>query len=490
MGFFTTKRDTTPALAPLRFTNTMSGTVEETPLTKGNVKMYNCGPTLYGTQHIGNMRAAVFADLLRRTFEVWGYKVQQVINLTDFGHLVSDADEGDDKMSQGLKREGMSMNLENMALLADKYQAEYFADIDTLCVVRSKITFPRASQYIHEQVALISALVEKGYAYETKHGVYYDVSRFAAYGKLGGINLEGQRTGARVADTGEKHGPFDFVLWKKDKKLGWASPWGLGFPGWHIECTAMIFTLLGKQIDVHTGGIEHIPVHHNNELAQAEAASGKQFVKYWLHNDHITIDGKKISKSLGNTIYVHNIVDKGYSPVALRYWFLTAHYRSPANFTWGAMAGADTALKRLRHAYIEAGTDTSAPDAALVANIFAPFAAHIAEDLNTAKALAYVWDVVKNADISGANKLAFLIAADRVLGLQLADSGPIAKLVFTPASEVPEEVSSLLNSREEARKNKDFARADQLRKDIEAAGYDLTDAADGPKLAPRASQIE
>ncbi|MDB5224799.1 MAG: cysS [Candidatus Adlerbacteria bacterium] len=483
MGLFSFKRQQAEPLPPLRFTNTLSGEVEEfVPLSNKTVKMYNCGPTLYGTQHIGNMRAAVFADILRRTLEHWGYQVQQVINLTDFGHLTSDADEGDDKMSTGLKLAKMALTLDNMAKLADKYQQEYFDDIDALNVVRSKITFPRASHYIPEQIALISSLEQKGYAYATKQGVYYDVSRFPAYGKLGGINLEGQREGARVAENTEKRGPFDFVLWKSDKKLGWTSPWNKGFPGWHIECTAMIFKLLGKQIDIHTGGIEHIPVHHNNEIAQAEAASGKQFVKYWLHNDHITIDGKKISKSLGNTVYLHNIIDKGYSPIALRYWFLTAHYRSPANFTWDAVVGADTALNRLRRAFLE--LPTTGADLKQDGGFMATFNAALADDLNTAKALATVWDLMKNTEVSPATKRALLVAADEVLGLGLAQSGPTAKLALT-AEAIPAEVQKLVDDREAARTGKDFARADELRQAIDTAGFELADTPEGPKVTPK-----
>jgi cysteinyl-tRNA synthetase len=299
---------------PLQLHNTLSGKLEPfAPLSSREVKMYNCGPTVYDRQHIGNMFAAILPDTLRRALEAWGYKVKQVINITDFGHLVSDADLGEDKMSKGLEREGLALTMENMHTLAEKYTALYLDDIAALGIDTKKILFPRASQYIPEQIALIKTLEQKGYAYKTSDGVYFDTKKFADYGKLGNINLAGQEAGARVEQNPEKKNPTDFALWKyqpegenKKEKLGWESPWGRGFPGWHIECTAMIFKLLGKQIDIHTGGIEHIPVHHNNEIAQAEVITGKQYVKYWLHNAHITIEGKKYQSRLATPYTFRN----------------------------------------------------------------------------------------------------------------------------------------------------------------------------------------
>ncbi|MDZ4226124.1 MAG: cysteine--tRNA ligase, partial [Patescibacteria group bacterium] len=364
MGFFSFFKKPGEGLPPLKLHNTLLGTLEEfSPLSSSKVKMYNCGPTPYDRQHIGNMVPPVLADVLRRTLEAWGYKVTQVMNITDFGHLTGDnegnPDEGEDKMTRGLAREGLKPTMANMRKLAEKYAGLFFEDVELLGVDTKRVAYPRASDYIPEQIALIKTLVQKGYAYEIADGVYYDTVRFKGYGKLGNINLEGQRTGVRVAEKADKKNPHDFVLWKKSEKMGWPSPWGKGFPGWHIECTAMIFKLLGKQIDIHTGGIEHVPVHHNNEIAQAEAATGKQFVTYWLHNAHITVEGKKISKSLGNTVYLTQIVDRGLNPRALRYWFLTGHYRTPMNFTWEAIEGADQALKRLTRAYLEAEMNSS-----------------------------------------------------------------------------------------------------------------------------------
>lgn len=483
-GFKKRTKDTEPGLAPLRFHNTLSGNVEEfVPLNPGEVKMYNCGPTVYGTQHIGNMRAAILADLLRRTFVAWNFQVKQAINITDFGHLTSDADEGEDKMTAGLKREGMKLTLENMSKLAEKYTEEYFADLDLLGVDRSKITFPRASAYIENQISLIKALEEKGYAYATEFGVYYDVSRFPAYGMLGNINLAGLKEGARLEDTSHKRGPMDFILWKSDEKLGWQSPWGMGFPGWHIECTAMIFTILGKQIDVHTGGIEHIPVHHNNEIAQAEAATGKKFVNYWLHNDHITIEGKKISKSLGNTVYLRQIIDRGFSPRAFRLWALGGHYKSPMNFTWDAMEGANTAYFKLTRFFFEdmkksggtAETSTFKKD----------FTDAIANDLDTPRALARMWELIKDDTLSEAHKRECLILADSVLGIGFTEVGEGKKIAVIETTELPEEVQKLVEERAAAREAKDFAKSDELRAKIEALGYELKDTQEGSQVVPK-----
>lgn len=461
--FFASKK---PSLPPLLLRNTLSGELEEFKPINGIVRMYNCGPTVYDYATIGNLRSYIFADTIRRGLDVWGYKVKQVINITDFGHLVSDADEGDDKMTKGLQREGLALTMQNMAKLAERYTEAFLRDIEQVGLVTSRITFPRASAYVPDQIALIKTLEQKGYAYQTEEGVYFDTAKFPNYGKLGSQNLAGQETGARV-ESARKRNPQDFVLWKSDKKIGWDSPWGKGFPGWHIECTAMIFSLLGRQIDIHTGGIDHIPVHHNNELAQAEAATGKPFVNYWLHHEFLTIESKRLGKSMGNAITLQSLVDKGLEPRALRYWYLTGHYRSPMNFTWEAIEGANTALKRLTRAYLEAPKGTA--DQAFLKELYAA----IANDLDTPRALALVWENIKTL-----NK-ATLIQADKLLGLGLAAHKPQRLAV---KEELPEGIQSLVNAREAARKSKDFEKADEMRKEIESAGYDLTDTPDGPQV--------
>ena len=469
LNFF---RSSKPNLPVLRLRNTLSGELQVFEPVNGTVKLYNCGPTAYDRQHVGNLFPPVVANTLRRALEAWGYKVAEVNNITDFGHLSED-EASEDKMTKGLRQEGLPLTLENMRVVAEKFAALFFADLPSLGVDPKRVQYPRASDYIAEQVAVIKALEQKGYAYKTSDGVYFDVSKFPAYGKLGGINLAGQRQGARVEEKAEKHTPNDFVLWKPDQKLGWQSPWGLGFPGWHTECVAMIFALLGRQIDIHMGGMDLIPVHHNNELAQAESLTGRQFVRYWVHNAHITIEGKKISKSLGNTVYLHNIKDKGYSPRSLRYWFLTGHYRTPMNFTWDALQAADTALGRLSRAYLEMPKGKA--DEAFLQKFYAA----IAEDLNTAKALALVWEHIETLN------QATLAQADKILGLGLADARPSAKLQVLQKTDLPEDIQALVNEREAARSAKDFARSDSLRTEIESKGYEIKDSPQGPSLTKK-----
>lgn len=479
------RRKKTPAspLPRLKLFNTLSGAKEEFVPMSRVIKMYNCGPTVYDYVHIGNLRAYVTADTIRRTLMYWGYPVEQAINITDFGHLVSDADEGEDKMTKGLKREKMKVTMENMAKLAEKYAQAFLRDIQELGLDVEHIRFPRASHYIAEQIALIRTLEQKGYAYRLADGVYYDTSRFAGYGKLGRQDLQGQESGARLEENVEKHkrNPQDFVLWKMDKKLGWESPWGLGFPGWHTECVAMIFTILGKQIDIHTGGIDHIAIHHNNELAQAEAVTGKQFSRYWLHGEFITIEEKKVSKSLRNTIVLAQLKDKAIEPRALRYWYLTGHYKSPMNFTWDAIEGANTAYGRLTRAFLELPPSNLKPDAKFMRD----FLAAIADDLNTPQALARVWDMLRDPELIPALKRASLAEADKILGLGLGHSGPVAKVTVISTGDLPDEVQRLVAAREEARRNKDYKRSDDLRAQIAKKGFDVKDTPDGQKVTKK-----
>ncbi len=452
--------------------------------------MYNCGPTVYDQVHIGNLRSYIFADTIRRVLLAWHFRVNQVINITDVGHLVSDADEGADKMEESAKKKGKKAQD-----IAAEITELFFQDLDALDIDRAAIQFPRATEYIAEQVALVQALEEKGYTYTTEDGVYFNTTKFPKYGTLGAIDLAGQKEGARVEENPQKKNPHDFALWKFSKKREkrqqeWDSPWGTGFPGWHIECTAMIFKLLGKQIDIHTGGIDHIPVHHNNEIAQAEAATGKRYVKYWMHHNFITIEGKKISKSLGNTIYLHSIADRGYSPRALRYWYLTGHYRSPMNFTWEAIEGANTALMRLNRAYLElaqtkessAGAAGHNGDPSAKDSFAAAFYAALANDLDTPKAVALMWELLKDDTVSPAAKQASLLMADGVLGLGLSEKRDSVKIAVVETSDLPEEMQTKLKEREAAREAKDFAKADELRKEIEDAGYEIKDTPEGVKL--------
>ena len=453
------------------------------PSPAKKIRMYNCGPTVYDRQHIGNLSAAVFGDLLRRVFEYNGFAVQQVINITDFGHLVSDADEGEDKMTKGLKREGLTLSMEHMHELGTKFMNLYFEDIKKLNVQTEKITFPRASDYVPTMIAMIQTMEEKGYAYKTTDGMYFDTARFSDYGALGGIDQVQLQAGARVKENAEKHSQADFSLWKFNKKLGWDSPWGKGFPGWHLECSAMINSILGKQIDIHTGGIEHIAVHHNNEIAQSEVATGKKpFSRFWLHREHIRMGDSKLAKSSGNVAYLSDVLERDIHPLALRYWLLTSHYRTPANFTWDALLASEQALMRLH----EKMSSLQSTEHTLVPNKFKKaFAEHISDDLDTAGALALVWEAVKNIHHSPAEVRAILLEADHVLGLSLAtpDEQIVTRLAnANQITDVPSEIRALVDKREEARKAKKWKEADSLRDELKKQGYRVDDSTDGIRI--------
>jgi cysteinyl-tRNA synthetase len=455
------------------------------------VRMYNCGPTVYGTQHIGNLSMFVFTDVLRRVLEYNGFAVKQVINITDFGHLTSDADEGEDKMSKGLKREGMAVTMENMAKLAEKYAEQFLKDLTLLNIDISQIEFPRASAYISAEIALVQTLVEKGYAYEGAHAVYYDTSRFPAYGELGGVDLKGLKEGARIAANEEKHHPTDFVLWKKDSKIGWDSPWGKGFPGWHIECSAMINSTLGKQIDIHTGGIEHIPVHHNNEIAQSEAATGKHpLSRFWMHRAHLQLEGSKFAKSEDRVVYLSEILERGFHPMALRYLFLGAHYRTSSNFSWEALEASQNAFLKLRR-YADSLQDTAMGIPPI--EYQKRWQERLNDDLDTPGALAVLWEMLRDEkQLTPEDLKAGILDIDRALGLGLDKDDPKASAlwsklfgVLVDSDAIPERVNDLLVAREAARNERDWQRADALRKEIESLGYTIEDGADGANLFRR-----
>ncbi len=465
--------------------NTQTQKKEEfTPLNPRIVKMYNCGPTVYDYQHIGNLRAYIFADILKRTLIYNNYTVKQVINITDVGHLTSDADIGEDKMEKGAFRAGVSPK-KLASLITDSWKK----DLNKLNVHTETITFTRATDFIKEQIALIETLEEKGYAYKISDGVYYDTSLFPSYGALGNIDIKSLKEGARVEINKEKKNPTDFALWKfspnknSKRQQEWDSPWGVGFPGWHLECTAMVFSELGKQIDIHTGGIEHISIHHNNEIAQAEAVTKKQYVKYWLHNAFITMDGKKISKSAGNGILLRQLEEKGITPLAYRYWVLTGHYQSPMNFTWEALEGAQVAFSRLLRIFVdELGTKNGEIDKEYKKR----FHERINDNLDTPGALAILWELTKDSSIDKKDKRITLLDFDKVLGLGLIEGHRKLKTILTgiekklSISETPLDIRELVEERETARKNKDWEKADEVREKIKSAGYIVSDTPDGP----------
>lgn len=458
------------------FTNTLSGEKELFISQKPRmVTMYSCGPTVYGPAHIGNLRAYVFSDILARVLGGVGYSVRRVINITDVGHLVGDGDAGEDKMAVGAAREKTTPQA-----IADRYTNEFIDNLSELNIDTGNLKFPRATDYIKEQIALAKTLEEKGFAYRIKNGLAFDTSRFPGYGKLGNIDLSAQKVGARIEADPEKRHPADFWLWRnaKPKDLQqWDSPWGRGNPGWHIECSAMSRALLGQEIDIHTGGEDLAQIHHNNEMAQSEAASGRTFVHYWIHNAFLTVEGNKISKSLHNDIYLRDIVAKGYSPLSLRYFFLQAHYRTPLSFSWNALAGAAGALDRLWKISRDIADESSRKSASSEAR--GRFLAALRDDLATPQALGILWDSLKSEEYAPEEKWGLLQDADAHLGLSLLHATPTNVLTET---DIPEKIRDMLVHREAARASKDFKQADRIRSDIEKSGYHVDDGPNGPVL--------
>ncbi len=448
------------------------------PLKNGAVSMYSCGPTVYSCVHIGNLRAFLLSDILRRAFEYSGYTVTQVMNITDFGHLVSDGDDGEDKMMKGLKREGMAPTMENMFLLASRYVNAFKEDLREMNI-KTPHALPRASEHVKGMIAYVDTLLKQGYAYTTSDGVYFDTKKFPAYGVLGGsASAEHSRTGV----SGEKHDPRDFALWKFSDAMGWDAPWGKGFPGWHIECTAMSTQYLGKTFDVHTGGIDHIAIHHNNEIAQAEAANGKPYAHFWLHNEFITIDNTRLAKSLGNELVLRQIRDRGILPLGYRYWLLTGHYRQSMNFTWEAVEGAQQALLRAWKAFADLPVSTAKADTSYISR----FTNLIHDDLDTPRAIALMWELIKDSSIKPDVKRATLLDFDRVLGigftLKQEDRGAGVERKTLVATDIPPAIRTLMLERDAARAKKDFATSDKIRAEIESQGYTLLDTPEGTRV--------
>jgi len=482
-GIFSTKSAPPPApKIPLYLYSTEAhAVVTFLPRVRGAaVTMYSCGPTVYDYIHIGNLRAYVFVDLLKKTLESNGYEVNHTINLTDFGHLTDDADAGEDKMMKGLRRDGKPITLTAMREMSDFFINAFKSDSAALRI-KPPTTWARASDYVAEQIALTTTLEEKGYTYETSDGVYFDIAKFPRYGRLGNINLDELKNGASVELNSEKHHPADFAVWKKGL-LGWDSRWGKGFPGWHVECSAMALATLGKEIDIHTGGVDHIHIHHNAEIAQSEAATGKTFVRYWVHNEFMNIDNSKIGKSLGNAITLRQLCDRGFSADDYRYLLLTSHYRSPMNFTWAALRGARQALFRLkRYIYEEYGNITGEPAPAYLAR----FNAAINDDLNTPQAIALLFEIVKDGSLTNPIKCATLKAFDHVLdiGLRDAKDTALASLGVVVAANLPAEIAALVGAREAARASRDWTKSDHLRAELNIQGYIIEDTPEGQKVS-------
>jgi cysteinyl-tRNA synthetase len=465
----------------IKFYNTETKKLELfRPINPNSVKIYTCGPTVYDYSTIGNLRSYVFADILKRVILRNGFEVEHTINLTDFGHLTDDGDAGEDKMMKGLRRDGLSIDLSSMRQLSDIYIDAFKDDLEAMRIL-PPTTWARASEYVKQQISLIKTLEEKGYTYETSDGVYFDISKFDSYGRLGNVNIDELKNGARVEVNNEKKHPADFAVWKKGE-LGWKSRWDTGFPGWHIECSAMAMATLGKEIDIHTGGIDHIPIHHNAEIAQSEAATGKKFVRYWLHNAFITIDKSRIGKSQGNAVSLRHLIDRGFSGDDYRYWLLTAHYRSPTNFSWEALKSSKQALFRLkRHMFEEFKQKSAIPDQSYLDT----FDNHLANDLDTPAAIATLWDMLKDEALSNEVKCGTLMAMDEVLDIGLSDplTEGVRSLGVLDASDIPDAVQELVEQREVARIAQNWLEADTLRDKIKLKGYVVEDTNHGAKIS-------
>jgi cysteinyl-tRNA synthetase len=453
----------------MRFYNTKTRSLEAfKELEPGIVRIYSCGPTVYHYQHIGNMRAAVFADTLHRTLLFAGYEVRHVINITDVGHLTSDGDTGEDKLEKGARREGKSV-----WDVAKLYTDAYFKDLSMLNVSLADYLFPRATDHIDEQIALVKELEKKGYTYAISDGIYFDTSKFPSYADFARLDIEGLQSGARVEENTEKKNITDFALWKfspKDEKrqMEWESPWGKGFPGWHIECSAMAMKYLGERFDIHTGGIEHIPVHHTNEIAQSECATSHPFVNYWMHNNHLLDQTGKMSKSSGDFLTLDALAKEGYDPLAYRYFLLGAQYRKELQFSYEALDGATVAFEKLKEFCRQNATKSGS----VIEKYRDEFKAALYDDLNTAKALSAVWNMLKDYDESHEDRYRTLLAFDSVLGLNL-ESITKEEVVVTA------EMKELLDKRAQARLDKDFAESDRLREEIGKLGYTVKDTSDG-----------
>jgi cysteinyl-tRNA synthetase len=484
------------------------------PIKENKVGLYSCGPTVYDYAHIGNLRAFIFSDILRRTLEYNGYEVNQVMNITDFGHLVSDSDEGEDKMTKALRRENKPNTLEAMKEVAGFYTEKFEEDIADINI-KTPHTMPKASKHISEDIEIVEALEKKDFAYKTSGGIYYDVSKFKDYGKLGKLNLKRDDEGeSRVGINPEKRNQKDFALWKlsapqppkggvksqtppnlplsgEEETLGWESPWGKGFPGWHIECSGMSTKYLGQPFDIHTGGIDHIPIHHQNEIAQSEGAYDKPLANYWMHSAFLNMDDQKMAKSGGGFLTIRTVKERGVPPLAYRLFVLGAHYRKPLNFSWEALEGAKNGLENLREKIGDLKKASPQPPASpaggppkggadkgeIDAEFKNKFLEKINDDLNMPQALAVLQEVLKTS-LPPADKLATVLDFDKVLGLGLDDVlHSVADTV-----EIPQEVVDLAEARKTARAEKNWGESDTLRDKIKNLGYEVKDTGDGYEL--------
>lgn len=447
-----------------------------------NVKIYTCGPTVYSSPHIGNMRAYIFMDTLRKVLEYDGYNVTQVMNITDVGHLTSDADEGEDKMEKSAKKLNKSVYE-----IANTYTNEFLENIKMLNI-KTPEHIVKATEHIKEMEEYVDEIMKNGYAYETSKGIYFDTSKLPSYGELSRIDLKGQMAGARIDVDPEKRNPLDFALWIKAPKehiMKWESKYGVCYPGWHIECSAMSRKYLGEKFDIHTGGVDHIPIHHENEIAQSKGATGKNPANYWCHVEFLLIDNGKMSKSLGNIYTLEDLKKKGISPIAFRFFTYSSNYRNKLNFTWDAVKSANNTLLKLKEQIAEHKGIKNHIDEKIIKEYEEKFSNAINEDMNMPVAISVIFDIAKNKEKSN-DYFELIKKFDKVLSLDLTkleeNTLKSENEAEVDISALPVEIAEILEKRKQAREEKDFSLSDKLRDELKEKGYLVIDSKDGQKV--------
>ena len=469
----------------LTFYNTLTRKKEKfTTIEENKVKMYSCGPTVYFYAHIGNFRTYIFMDTLRRVLKYNGYELKHVMNITDVGHLVSDADEGEDKMEKAAKREN-----KNPYEIAEFYAKAFFEDMDKLNIDKPEI-ITKATDNIPQMIEYVKDIIKNGYAYETSKGIYFDISKLDKYPVLSNRKLDDQIAGARVDVDTEKKNPYDFAIWIKAPEnhlMKWDSPWGLSYPGWHLECSTMGRRFLGEEFDIHTGGVDHIPTHHENEIAQSKGATGKIPARTWMHCEYLLVDGGKMSKSLGNTYTISQLKEKGIYPLAYKLFCFTAHYRNQLNFTFEGAFGAQKALERLYDCYVKHENGTEKISQEQINEYKEKFRDAINDDMNMPLAMSIVWEVARN-EVKSKDFAELLKDFDKVLGLDIKNAKMyLDEFNNKKVDEIPEELQKLLDERNLARQNKDWAKSDELRDKISESGYIVKDTKEGSVLEKKAN---
>lgn len=461
----------------LTFYNTLTRKKEEFhSIDEKRVRMYSCGPTVYSYAHIGNFRTYIFMDTLRRVLKYNGYELKHVMNITDVGHLESDADEGEDKMEKAARKEK-----KDPYEIANFYTKIFLKDMEKLNIDKPEI-ITKATENISQMIDYVKEIIKNGYAYETSKGIYFDISKLDKYPVLSNRKLDDQIAGARVDDDPEKKNPYDFALWIKAPEnhiMKWESPWGLSYPGWHLECSTMGRRFLGEEFDIHTGGVDHIPTHHENEIAQSKGATGKIPAHVWMHCEYLQVDGGKMSKSLGNTYTISQLQEKGISPLAFKLFCFTAHYRNKLNFTFEGAYGAQKALERLYDSYVKNVNGADDVEEDVIKEYEEKFLSYINDDMNMPGAMSVVWDIARNTKKS-AKFANLLLKFDEVLGLDMKNAEKyLVKFKQNDSEELPAEIKKLVEERKNARAEKNWAKSDEIRDKIISLGYSIKDTKDG-----------